>query len=151
MPYPTIWIVHLMMQISHWCIFQMQIPRIGQHFSKFPLSYWLHSTFVKHFADIIFKCIFALKRIFVQTLSGPDWDGFRLFWCCQTWSYKRVSPMLLIKSPRYTGSDFMFLFRFVRRRRRRPQILVHAITFEQLFGFLSFLARLLALTCTLPD
>ena len=46
----------------------------------------------------------------------------------------------------------MFLYRFVRpRRRRRPQILVHAITFEQFFGFLSFLARLLALTCRLPD
>ena len=41
-----------------------------------------------------------------------------------------------IKSPRYVGGDFMFLYRFVRRRRRRPQILVHAITFEQLFGFL---------------
>ena len=68
----------------------------------------------------------------------------------------------LIKSPQYTGGDFMFLSRFVRRRwrrrrrrrrrlRRRPQILVHAITFEQLFGFLSFLAQLLALTCRLPD
>ena len=47
----------------------------------------------------------------------------------------------------------MFLYRFIRRRRhrRRPKILVHAITFEQLFGFLSFLARLLALTCRLPD
>ena len=55
----------------------------------------------------------------------------------------------LIKSPRYIGGDFMFLYRFVRRR--RPLILVHAITFEQLFGFLSFLARLLALTCRLPD
>ena len=33
----------------------------------------------------------------------------------------------------------------------QPQLLVHAITFEQLFGFLSFLARLLALTCRLPD
>ena len=56
--------------------------------------------------------------------------------------------MHVIKSPRYTGGDFMFLYRFVRRRRhrRRPQILVHAITFEQLFGFLSFLPRLLALT-----
>ena len=46
-----------------------------------------------------------------------------------------------------------FLYRFVRRRlrrRRRPQILVHAITFEQIFGFLSFLARLLALTCRIP-
>ena len=59
----------------------------------------------------------------------------------------------LIKSPRYTRGDFMFLYRFVRRhrRRRRPQILVHAITFEQLFGFRLFLARLLALTCRLPD
>ena len=66
--------------------------------------------------------------------------------------------MNLIKSPRYTGGDFMFLYRFVRRlrrrrrrRHRRPQIFVHAITFEQLFGFLSFLARLLALTYTLTD
>ena len=56
----------------------------------------------------------------------------------------------IIKSPQYTGGDFMFLYRFVRRR-RRPQILVHAITFEQIFGFLSFLAQLLALTCRLPD
>ena len=56
----------------------------------------------------------------------------------------------IIKSPQYTGGDFMFLYRFVRRR-RRPQILVHAITFEQLLGFLSFLAQLLALTCRLPD
>ena len=56
----------------------------------------------------------------------------------------------IFKSPRYTGGDFMFLYRFVRRR-RRPQILVHAITFEQLFGFISFLARLLALTCRLPE
>ena len=53
----------------------------------------------------------------------------------------------VIKSPRYTGVDFMFLYRFVRRR--RSQILVHVITFEQLFGFLSFLARVLALTCRL--
>ena len=57
----------------------------------------------------------------------------------------------VIKSPQYTGGDFMFLYRFVRRRRPRPQILVHAITFEQLLGFLSFLAQLLALTCRLPD
>ena len=61
----------------------------------------------------------------------------------------------IIKSPQYTGGDFMFLYQFVRRRRRRrrrrPQILVHAITFEQLFGFLSLLAQLLALTCSLPD
>ena len=53
---------------------------------------------------------------------------------------------IVIKSPRYTGDDFMFLYRFVRRRRRRPQTFVHAITFEQLFLFLSFLAWLLALT-----
>ena len=44
----------------------------------------------------------------------------------------------IIKSPRYTGGDFMFLYWLVRRRRRRrrrhwPQILVHAITFEQLW------------------
>ena len=44
----------------------------------------------------------------------------------------------------------MFLYRFVRRR-RRPQILVHSITIEQHLGFLLFLARLLALTYRLPD
>ena len=44
----------------------------------------------------------------------------------------------IIKSPRYTGGDFMFLYRFVRRRRRRPQILVHAVTFEPFF-WISFI------------
>ena len=69
-------------------------------------------------------------------------------WLIANWAFSWT----IIKSPRYTGGDFMFLYRFVRRRhRRRPQILVHAITFEQLFGFLSFLARLLALTYRLTD
>ena len=50
-----------------------------------------------------------------------------------------ASIVLIIESPQYTGGDFMFLYRFVRlRRRRRPQILVHAITFEQLF-WISFI------------
>ena len=65
---------------------------------------------------------------------------------------KLASGKRIIKSPRYTWDDFMFLYRFVRcRRRSPPQILVHAITFEQLFGFLSFLARLLVLTYRLTD
>ena len=50
--------------------------------------------------------------------------------------YCNYKNNILIKSPRYTGGDFMFLYRFVRRR--RPQILVHSITFEQRFGFLLF-------------
>ena len=70
--------------------------------------------------------------------------GFLSFFVIFVWN------KVLVKSPRYTRGDFMFLYRFVRRR-RRPQLLVHAITFEQLFGFLSFLAQLLALTCRLPD
>ena len=65
------------------------------------------------------------------------------------WWFIDNYDLLIIKSPRYTGGDFMFLYRFVRRR--RPQILVHTITFELLFGFLSFLARLLALTYRLTD
>ena len=40
----------------------------------------------------------------------------------------------------------MFLYRFVHHRRPATTGIVHAITFEQLFGFLLFLARLLALT-----
>ena len=81
-------------------------------------------------------------------MSNCWWPGTINFHICQCTDD-------IIKSPQYTGGDFMFLYRFVhrrrRRRRRRPQILVHAITFEQLLGFLSFLAQLLALTCRLPD
>ena len=36
-----------------------------------------------------------------------------------------------------------------RRRRHRPQTFVHEITSEQLFGFLSFLVRIMTLTCRL--
>ena len=59
------------------------------------------------------------------------------------------SCLILIKSPRYTGDDFMFLYWFVRHRRQPPS-LVHAITSEQLFRFISFLAGLMDLTCRLP-
>ena len=52
---------------------------------------------------------------------------------------------LIIKSPRYTQGDFMFLYQFLCRRmrqrrcrRRQPQILVHTITFEQFFYFFHF-------------
>ena len=61
--------------------------------------------------------------------------------------------MLIYKSPQYTRCDFMFFYRFVccrRLCRRQLQILVHVITFEQFFRFLSFLAWLLALTHRLP-
>ena len=58
--------------------------------------------------------------------------GFPLSFLCESLR----SLIYIIKSPWYTAGDFMFLYRFV----RRPQILVHAITFEQLFGFLLFLA-----------
>ena len=55
-----------------------------------------------------------------------------------------------LSHPGIPGVTFMFLYRFVRCR-RWLQILVREMTFEQLFGFLSFLARLLALTYRLPD
>ena len=32
--------------------------------------------------------------------------------------HKCISKLTIIKSPQYTGGDFMFLYRFVRRRRR---------------------------------
>ena len=89
---------------------------------------------------------------------------------CVTICYWILFVMIVIKSPRFTGGDFMFLYRFVRHRlksprytrgdfmflcrrrwRHRPQIFVHAITFENFFGFLSCLAQLLALTYRLPD
>ena len=55
----------------------------------------------------------------------------------------------LFKSPRYTGVDFVFLYRFVCRR--RPQSFVHAITVEQLVTFLSFFVEFMNLTFRLPE
>ena len=79
---------------------------------------------------------------------------YKPFWAHWLLTIFKLVPykcnIIVIKSPQYTGGDFMFLYRFVRRR-RRTQILVHVITFEQLFGFLSFLAWLLALTYRLTD
>ena len=80
----------------------------------------------------------------ITTFTGLSLDILKM----ESWTHMGRTANIIIKSPRYTGGDFMFLYRFVWPR---PQILVHAITFEQLFGFLSFLARLLALTCRLPD
>ena len=105
----------------------------GYHAWHTPDAY-LHVISVKYDQISVVRCPVA---------SQIDLDSFRC-------------AIYVFKSPQYTGGDFMFLYRFVRRRRRRsrrrrPQILVHAITFEQLFGFLSFLAQLLALTCRLPD
>ena len=74
-------------------------------------------------------------------LSQPHCDN-------GTWLY--VLGSFVIKSPRYTGGYFMFLYWLVRRcrsrRRRRPQTFVHAIAFEQRFRFILFLTQMLALT-----
>ena len=70
--------------------------------------------------------------------------------------------IFLIKSLRYIGGYFVFvpvrtpppappLLASPPAAGRRPQTIVHMIAFEQLFGFLSFLTRLLALTNRLPD
>ena len=60
-------------------------------------------------------------------------EGIHIFW------------IICRLSVDYTRGDFMFLYRFVCGR--RPQNLVHTITSEWLFTFLSFLA--LAMTLTL--
>ena len=103
--------------------------------------------------DGFFPCLAQMitsMRGYVAHNDVWPWPIFlRLFSCDAYLSHPGIPGV--IKSLRYTGGDFMFLYRFVHCRRRRPQILIHAITFEQLFGFLSFLARLLALTCRLPD
>ena len=94
---------------------------------------------------LTFLASLMAQLVVITTNWRPNWQPFVFIVSI----YDGIH--IIIKSPQYTGGDFMFLYRFVRRRRRRPQILVHAITFEQLFGFLSFLAQLLALTCRLPD
>ena len=111
---------------------------------------------MQHWSVIMHSMIW--QRYYQSEIGGGWTKGIicfaKLRWDTQAW---RKICLQVIKSPQYTGGDFMFLYRFVRRRRRlrrrrrRPQILVHAITFEQLFGFLSFLAQLLALTYRLPD
>ena len=69
----------------------------------------------------------------VNTMTVDD------LWTQGAWT----SAAMVIKSPQYTGGDFMFLYRFVRRRRhrprrRRPQILVHAIALWTTF-WISFI------------
>ena len=68
--------------------------------------------------------------------------------CLRFWLYIIYN---IIQSPRFTGGDLMFLYRFVCPRRCRPHTFVHSITSEQLFRFLSFLVGLMTLTCRLPD
>ena len=58
----------------------------------------------------------------------------------------------IIKSPGIPGCLYVFVpvrTRCCRRRRRLPQTFVHAITSEQLFGFLSLLVGLMTYTCRL--
>ena len=79
-----------------------------------------------------------------------------IWWLLTHWPLGEMGVILNVSlsHPGIPGVT-LCLYRFVRcrrrRRRHRLQILVYAITFEQLFGFLSFLAWLLALTCRLPD
>ena len=130
-----------------WCrnttVINTNIVAFAQMKNRIVIKYQsCHNILMMEMTFVLHK-LTKLSYIEVFSLS-PDIANIFIF----------ISSMniLLFKSPRYTEGDFMFLYRFVRRRRRqRPQILVHAITFEQLFGFLSFLARLLALTCRLPD
>ena len=89
---------------------------------------------------------FPISQPKVVRLPRNEKQTYRLNSRPQMWPMGLT--LTIIKSPRYTGGDFMFLYRFMRRR---PQVLVHAITFEQLLGFLSFLVRLLALTYRLTD
>ena len=56
----------------------------------------------------------------------------------------------IIKSPGIPGVTLCFCAgSYAPLPRRRPQTFVHAITSEQLFGFLSFLVGLMTLTCRL--
>ena len=146
----------------------MGIPIPGK--TVFILRQVLHSLPRPRCIDAKFTYLFKIKSI------KFSYNVFDLFSCGylvyvymhqligrgEAILFHKISPTLVqvmtrclwwhqvIKSPRYTGGDFLFLYRFVRRRRRWPQVLVNAITFEQLFGFLLFLALLLALTYKLP-
>ena len=55
----------------------------------------------------------------------------------------------LSSHPAYREWLYVFVPVRTRRCRRRPQTFVHAITSEQLFGFLSFLVGLMTYTCRL--
>ena len=114
----------------------------------------VHSIKTCQLIDVNCLPFFSLLCHCYSSINGVNSDYFALIFNQRYHNRCPLThPYLLIKSPQYTGGDFMFLYRFVRRRRRRrrPQILVQAITFEQLFGFLSFLAQLLALTGRLLD
>ena len=104
--------------------------------SSSQITNWGHMTCI--FVCIVLCQCTTLKTLYAQSNIKSYHLGF-----------------YLIKSPRYTGDDFMFLYQFVRRLwrrlRRRRQRLVHVIISEQLFRFLSFLVGLVDLHCRLPD
>ena len=143
------------------CIFECFITDRNTMYALNSLIVFVLSwTYSKNFIKICY-CIFSndANRLTSHPPTHPSCQLWQFLECLCVQAYHlNLLPKkiwMIFKSPQYTGGDFMFLYRFVRRRlrrrRRRPQILVHAITFEQLFGFLSFLAQLLALTYRLPD
>ena len=118
------------------------------------LLHCFHSNL--NFRPVLFGFLTYSNSLWPSDSLWGHWSGSTLaqvMACCLMAPNHYLIQCWLIKSPLYTGGDFMFLYRFVRRRccRRRPQILVHAITFEQLSWFLSYLAQLLALTYRLHD
>ena len=85
--------------------------------------YLLDSHFSGTFQWMIIESYWFLKKEFKEI----KWNMIS--------DYSNYNYDILIKSPRYTGGEFMFLYPFVRRR-RRWHILAHSIVFEQRFGFL---------------
>ena len=86
---------------------------------------------------------YCFMKIYVSLFC---WWQFLSRWLAH-WTWSQVNWV----TPVYRGWLYVFVTGHRHRRCRQPQILVHVITFEQLFRFLSFLAQLLALTCRLPD
>ena len=134
------WFLHYLFWIIMWYYFFFQKADQYKITPLLNAIYEGHTKVVELLISKVSKELWESNYKVILSIIDYHFDGLNQSICCL---------FFLIKSPQYTGGDFMFLYRFVRRR--RPQILVHAITFEQLLGFLSFLAQLLALTCRLPD
>ena len=93
----------------------------------------------------------SISNCYICNHTHSEWFPIWRYFICDRFDQKCCGCFgcghLVATSSVALGVTYMFLYWFVCQR--QPQTFVHAITSEQLFGFLTFLARLMTLTNSL--